>query len=361
MNMIYSPLSFFPMPQEDELLDSVIYRYHWLSGNARPEDTLRTLFGLPFKAFPRLLSGRLDHFLSVLPGFQKQGATDLLRRYSLLPALARHFTRQEVQDAISESRESRALGTSQIYLHGSREVIHRDFRCCPMCVSDELGTLGFAYWHRSHQLHGVEACHNHGCDLISHCPHCGTPIHKKNTAGLPQKTCGSCGKPLMASFTPGVARKRLSILAHQALRTPLTGTDQVKLLTVVNEKVGDDTASFCKEVEARCGADYLPAVRGYNGDDWLRYSIRPIHQHCTGGPWHLRIWSFAYTLALVDTLFGSWESLDRELNRQERIAAKLRKRRNSERPLSGLQGDIPRREYLSDQQPFKMVNFGVVG
>lgn len=321
MTMVDSPLSFFPAPQEDELLDSVVYRYHSLSGNARPEDTLKVLFGLPSKTFPRLVSGRLDHFVPLLPGFQKDGATDLLRRYSLLPALARHFNKQEIEGAVRESIESWALGTSQIYWHGTRKVLHPHFHCCPMCISEEIDKFGFAYWHRSHQLDGVEVCHKHGSDLISHCPHCDAPIHAPNTAGLPQQACRSCGNPLLTTLSPGDARKRLSDLAHQALDTPLVGTDQVKLLDLVFERVGHDTAGFCKEVESRYGENYLPAITTADGVDWLRYSMRLVHQNHTAGPWHLRIWSYAYTLALVEMLFGSWEALDRELSQQQRIAA----------------------------------------
>ncbi len=36
---------------------------------------------------------------------------------------------------------------------------------CPECVNDDLEQYGVAYWHRTHQLHGLITCPEHGQDL----------------------------------------------------------------------------------------------------------------------------------------------------------------------------------------------------
>lgn len=37
---------------------------------------------------------------------------------------------------------------------------------CPECFDSDVKTVGESFWHRSHQLYGVDVCYKHGCILI---------------------------------------------------------------------------------------------------------------------------------------------------------------------------------------------------
>ncbi len=42
----------------------------------------------------------------------------------------------------------------------------RFIRFCPACVSSDYSRYGEPYWHRSHQIYGINLCHKHGSPLV---------------------------------------------------------------------------------------------------------------------------------------------------------------------------------------------------
>jgi hypothetical protein len=49
----------------------------------------------------------------------------------------------------------------------SNRIKEKETLCyCPLCVSADIKEVGVAYWHRQHQLCGVQQCSIHGIDLI---------------------------------------------------------------------------------------------------------------------------------------------------------------------------------------------------
>lgn len=309
-----SKVSFFPNPQEDELLDSVVYRYHRLSGHASLCDTMETLFGIREFKTPRLISGRIDWLMEELSSHTSMDTERLLRRHSLLPALGRHFPEKRIQSAVAESRRSPRIGTSGIYFQGNQTVLSEYFQCCPMCVTEDMQNLGFAYWHRSHQLNGVATCHRHGCDLVSHCPRCNAPIHMPKSTELPSDRCAKCGTTQFAAFSHGEAVFRLANLAHEALSGAIHGTNQVHLLLLVYAMVGRKTSELCRAVEARLGTKFLSALGWNTSEDWLRSGMRSRPKRPMQSIWQLYFFTYAHTLAIVDVLFGSWTRLDQNMD-----------------------------------------------
>ncbi len=60
---------------------------------------------------------------------------------------------------------------------------------CPACVENDLDELGYTYWRRTPQIHGVTFCPSHHVRLISQCPVCRTSLIE---SGLPTTTCVNC-------------------------------------------------------------------------------------------------------------------------------------------------------------------------
>lgn len=315
-----SPLSFFPVPQADELLDSIVYRFHRLSGRRKVAETLSALFGVNQRTPPRLMCTRLSHMAALLPMSVCPDAEELVRRHTLLPALGRHFNGEQFRSAITGCLSSVSVGTPKICA-GHQTVFHSNFACCPMCVAEEQEQLGFAYWHRSHQLDGVATCHRHGCDLISRCQYCRRAIHAAGSDELPQRQCRACGRNTLPVHGHDTSVGRLARLAHEALHGPLRGTDQVGLLQAVLEVTGDNTEEVCREMADIYGAGFLPNVVRAGSEDWLRSGIRSVRKNRRYGPRQLRFWRYAHTLAIADFIFGSWEYLDREIQRVADVSA----------------------------------------
>lgn len=53
-----------------------------------------------------------------------------------------------------------------IYVTKSKSIT-RHLRYCPICAADDRKAHGETYWHRSHQLFGVNICPVHGCELMN--------------------------------------------------------------------------------------------------------------------------------------------------------------------------------------------------
>ncbi|WP_460154868.1 TniQ family protein [Pseudomonas sp. S1_F04] len=54
---------------------------------------------------------------------------------------------------------------------------------CPECVRDDLGSLGYSYWRRSHQS-GVTVCGNHNVILVTSCPFCDANFSSGNNVEM---------------------------------------------------------------------------------------------------------------------------------------------------------------------------------
>lgn len=98
---------------------------------------------------------------------------ELARWHTLIPFLDVMIG---IDAAIQRSSTTQGNRYRQGFLfrtHGKRAVF------CPQCVAKDLETLGFSYWHRSHQLPGAIQCPTHGSPLFGsttvnafeQCPH----------------------------------------------------------------------------------------------------------------------------------------------------------------------------------------------
>lgn len=47
-----------------------------------------------------------------------------------------------------------------------KDAIPRKIRYCPLCVNEDRKRFGETYWHRTHQMVGVNICHIHNCYLV---------------------------------------------------------------------------------------------------------------------------------------------------------------------------------------------------
>ena len=156
----------FPKPYEDELAYSVFARYFSMSGyqcfSSVAEDLYTNPKNKPSIEFINSLSqdainyvvgfyGSLDKFIlkhtmfnyysTFLPHSRKQQAFEFALKMdikSLMNALP-----------IPQSKASRYL------------------RYCPLCVKEDRNQYGETFWHRSHQINGVNVCYKHKCYLVN--------------------------------------------------------------------------------------------------------------------------------------------------------------------------------------------------
>ena len=303
-------ISFFPLPLPDELFDSVVYRYHQLSGNVNVQNTFEALFGKSNTVAPRLMTASMDAMFKRIPAGIFTNSDELIDQLTLVPAFAAIFTGDQMSRVRASSHRS-TMGVTTLYRSPLR-IIHSQLHCCPMCIQEEVERIGVAYWHRSHQLDGVVVCHLHGCDLISRCPHCSRPVRTERSFDLPSPLCHECNKALPTVFGYPESVRELAVWAHDALSSNIPTDNENWLAMEVLQRTQGESEGFCADILKRYGKRYCESekkpyysLRG----NWLNAAYKPHRLYDSWGRWTLKLRSLTDSLIVAHSLFDSWEAM----------------------------------------------------
>jgi Tn7-like transposition protein D/TniQ len=154
-------LEYFTDPHPDELLYSIWARYSDHVHFSAKTDALWELFGsrgiIPIVDLP----GRIQCFVDRLPEGHCYDADFFIDNHTLfpyyqavLPNERRKIARREMILGIGKSIHGLAGSNTKIL----PPVV---LRFCPKCVEEDRRKFGECYWHRLHQLPGVEVCPLH--------------------------------------------------------------------------------------------------------------------------------------------------------------------------------------------------------
>ena len=156
-------LAFFPSIFEDELLYSVLARYHKRSGNISNKDSALDLFGKK-KAYiiPDLTTDLGVLFERVNPFINS--SIDEWLNYHTLYNYYTNFTSKEIKQSVKDKMLNSCGNNSLHYSTGQmagtvKEPVY--FRYCPACFEEDIQMNGEAYWRTYHQLPSVFICFKH--------------------------------------------------------------------------------------------------------------------------------------------------------------------------------------------------------
>lgn len=155
-------LPFFPTPYPDELLYSVFARYHMWSRNVSNKDTVMDLFGCKTACAVMDLPNRLEALYERLPHGSLTTPERMINRHSLFP-LYRPFLPKERAAKIIQAMKGSKGGQihTMIGIMASSITSPRFLRYCHECMQADEDQYGEPYWHRTHQVFGVQICHHH--------------------------------------------------------------------------------------------------------------------------------------------------------------------------------------------------------
>lgn len=162
-------LPFFPAPYPDELFYSLCARFHERSSNLITSWSMEDLFGnkgitIAFH-LPRYLNSLKENLMSgslIEPDF-------LIENTTLLP-FYRPFLPKERLDKVKNlmkdkgTKNGRVSLTAGIISSGIPMLNH--LRYCMFCVKEDEEKFEEPYWHRSHQVVGINVCHKHNVLLV---------------------------------------------------------------------------------------------------------------------------------------------------------------------------------------------------
>jgi hypothetical protein len=157
---------YFPTPLPDELLYSVIARYHRHVCSPGPKATLEELFGSRSVRASVDLQGHLGALADQLPPGLGLDAGRLAREHTLLP----YHTAFQPPEVASAALEAMTRGTTEglhlkLGIAAGAVRAPTALRFCPACHAETLATRGERCWRRAHQLPGVLVCPDHGAPL----------------------------------------------------------------------------------------------------------------------------------------------------------------------------------------------------
>jgi hypothetical protein len=159
-------VSFFPKPYPDEILYSVIARYHIRNGNTSPKVTLTELFNSPSTVATADLPSNLNSLSQNLQPFSNYTVEELIERYTLYPFYSVFLPPMRATQ-VKESMKAQWGGDihTRAGIMASSVTMPRYFRFCPNCLEEDLQQYGEAYWHRLHQTPGALVCLVHAVML----------------------------------------------------------------------------------------------------------------------------------------------------------------------------------------------------
>lgn len=147
----------------DELIYSWFCRYYVHSGypNNRMalEDILYNRHNNPSKEFLGHLNPEMEQVIkSMYP------INELVLEHTMFPQYARFIECTKKKDALYR------LGNDFCDAHQLFSILPRNegdkyLKYCPLCVTDDRGQYGEAYWHRKHQIRNMNVCAKHKCRL----------------------------------------------------------------------------------------------------------------------------------------------------------------------------------------------------
>lgn len=309
-----TPLSFIPSLLPDQTLYSWVTMYHHLSGNASEEETLVQLYGSDKAGHQFHIPSHLDAFCAstqLVLGKPER----LIASATILPTYLRFRPSTIVKEVLSRVRSKQTAGITQLlHIAQSRLYTFAPRRTCRLCVDEDLGSHGFAYWHRAHQLPGVLVCPHHGKALAS------TPMqrHDKKRAGFvtPEQDLMQLG--LDSSPSPYSAQDlhilfRLARLSmHMAAETSLDGYSRIAMRSACVAVLRQRNL-FCDDP-----TDCLLQATGHYLDHFRQIAWIP-ELACARSQRSTRpLWSLLTKtqhadhplelLLLIDWLFGNWET-----------------------------------------------------
>ncbi|MCC5450697.1 TnsD family transposase [Rheinheimera sp. UJ51] len=151
----------FPLAFPDEILFSRIVRHFILTGMTI-ENYLSSVFdNNKVTIHPYLTAG-----LAPLSEFSQESPFELMRDQTLAPLFI-HFLpsfQSTISSGLVSSNAAYAIRACQLTSVKEKESLSIKF--CPQCAIENTQEFGTSYWHRSHQIPGIESCYKHQVWLV---------------------------------------------------------------------------------------------------------------------------------------------------------------------------------------------------
>lgn len=177
-------IGFFPNFYPDELVYSLLARYYDHSGYLTYRGVAEDLLdNATLRPNPEFLNRYTGEALGCLT--RQKSMEEIILQHTMYPAYARFLLTARRQKAFQSLMKMDRGFCNALPMPNNVSGERRHLRYCPMCVAHDREEYGETYWHRMHQIVGVNVCPEHGCYLIE------SPI-LINACGSPSLISAEC-------------------------------------------------------------------------------------------------------------------------------------------------------------------------
>ncbi len=156
----------FPTPYPDELLYSLCARYSERVQYSTDRAVNSELFGARYTKASVDITCNLKYLVSNLPTGHYHTVDSLIDNHTLLPFYIPFIPQERVahvREGMAGSNGSTVRASLGLVLSTISPPIW--LRFCPLCAESDREVFGEFYWHRLHQVSGVEVCPTHNIFL----------------------------------------------------------------------------------------------------------------------------------------------------------------------------------------------------
>lgn len=155
-------IAYLPHIYPDELVYSWFCRYYVHSGSLNHKLALNDLFCKKSDGLSKEFVGNLnpearEHIEKVM------SMEDVVLKHTMFPQYARFSIGKE--QILNTLINNATVDVHNIFTVLPREDNDHYLKYCPMCVTEDRVQYGETYWHRIHQIRGMQVCTKHGCKL----------------------------------------------------------------------------------------------------------------------------------------------------------------------------------------------------
>jgi hypothetical protein len=159
-------ISFFPEPYKDEILYSLIARYHYYIKNNDLKDTLNEVFDTENTIATLEFPAKLYYLENALPKELGFSCEYFINNHTIFPVYEPFLPEKrkvEIQHTM-KFEDGKGIKAKIGMIAGSIGK-NENLIYCPICAENDINIYGEAYFHRLHQVEGVMVCPEHKCFL----------------------------------------------------------------------------------------------------------------------------------------------------------------------------------------------------
>ena len=282
-------IGFFPPLYPGELFYSACARFQQSLGFPSARKILHELFGSGNALAVIDLPGRIEKFTSSLPPNSELSPREIIWKHTLFPFYAAFRG-----TALSCRLQQSLLTETGRWIHlrlgimAGRVRPPEYFRYCPECHRESLKRYGECYWHRAHQIAGVETCPIHLLWLESSSVRRRNRSHRHPFLPSLSEDCSLPGRPIRSGDAIGETCIRLASAAYWLLKQENLHRDATAFRAQYVERLQQlDLATESgrirqREIRSRMLALYDSALlqrlqcplKATHEDDWLSRLLR---------------------------------------------------------------------------------------